>query len=424
MNEPPPAAPAPRDAPPTGRGVRIALVLVAIALVALGGWWWFRGRAPAAPAASAATSARPAKSQGMFGAPGRPRRGTADTGRPQPVAAAVAKRGDVNVVLAALGTVSPLQTVTVHPRVDGQLRSVAFTEGQMVKKGQLLARIDPTSFEVALQQVQGQLARDQAALASARQDLQRYRTLLAQDSIAAQQVDQQSAQVKQLEGTVKVDEAQVANARLQLSYTRVTAPIDGRVGLRQVDPGNMVRTSDASGIAVIAQLDPIAVLFAIPQDRLPQVMGRLRSGDKPEVAAWDQAQKTLLARGHLLTVDNQIDVATGTVKAKAEMPNPEARLFPNEFVNVRMVVDTVRDTVVVPTAAIQRATGGAVVYVVRPDDTVALRPVKTGPTEGEVTAVASGLKPGERVVTDGVDRIREGSKVEVTRPGGGKAPAQ
>jgi multidrug efflux system membrane fusion protein len=301
--------------------------------------------------------------------------------------------------------------------VDGLLQNIAFTDGQSVKPGQVLAEIDPAPFQVALEQVEGQLARDRAQLANAKVDLGRYQALLKQDSIAEQQVDQQAALVKQLEGTVKIDQAAVDNARLQLSYTRITAPIGGRLGLRQIDAGNIVRSSDANGLVVITQVQPIGVIFTIPQDVLPKVLARMRAGEKLPVEAWDRDQKQLLDRGTLVSTDNQIDVATGTVKLKAEMPNPQFKLFPNQFVNVRMVVDTLHGAVVVPSAAIQRNTQGTVVWVVGDDGTATLRPVTTGPTEGLDTAISAGLKAGERVVTDGVDRIREGAKVEVVEPG-------
>ncbi len=418
MSELPPA-PHPPGAPPSTRRWAAAAIVVAVALLAaFGAWrWWGRTSAPA----------NAAKSTGMFG--GGAKAGGARGGRfavdpnhAQPVAAAAARMGDVDIVQTALGTVTALRTVTVRPRVDGQLQSVLFTEGQLVKAGEALAQIDPVPFQVALEQAEGQLARDAATLNNARLDLERYRTLLAQDSIATQLVDQQAAQVKQLEGTVKIDQAQVDNAKLQLSYTRIAAPIGGRIGLRLVDAGNMVHGSDAGGLAVITQVDPITVVFAIPQDTLPRVLERLRAGDKPAVEAWDREQKTLLARGVLLTADNQIDVTTGTVKLKAQFPNAKLGLFPNQFVNVRMVVDTVKGAVVVPSAAIQRGSQGTVVYVVGKDSTVSLRAVKTGPTEGAITAIDSGVQAGERVVTDGVDRIREGAKVEVTQPGAAGGP--
>jgi multidrug efflux system membrane fusion protein len=396
-----------------------ALVVVAIALVAGGLWYWrSRGEAATPPAAEAARDGKAAGKATKSGKGGR----FAPLG-PQPVAAVAARRADVNVVQTALGTVSALRTVTVKPRVDGQLQEVLFTEGETVKPGEVIAQIDPVPLQVALAQAEGTLARDAAQLNNARLDLERYRKLLEQDSIAQQQVDQQAALVRQLEGTVKVSQAQVDNAKLQLSYARITAPIGGRLGLRQVDAGNMVRGSDATGIAVITQVDPISVLFTIPQDALPRVLARLDAGEKPAVEAWDREQKNLLARGTLVTADNQIDVATGTVKLKAQFPNREGKLFPNQFVNVRMVVDTLRDAVVVPSQAVQRGTQGTLVYVVRDDSTVALRPVTVGPTEGQLTAIESGLQPGERVVTDGVDRIREGAKVQVTEPGAGlRAP--
>lgn len=411
---PDPLRPAPRPRRPW---VRPLVIVIVLALVGCAAWYfWGRSGTASTPATSGASKDGKA---GKGGAGKGGRFGGGDPNRAQPVAAAAARLGDINIVQTALGTANALRTVTVKPRVDGQLQSVAFTEGQLVRQGELLAQIDPVPFQVQLSQAEGQLARDAALLNNARLDLERYRTLLAQDSIAEQQVDQQASLVKQLEGTVKVDQAQVDNAKLQLSYTRITAPISGRLGLRQVDAGNMVRGSDASGIAVITQVDPITVVFTIPQDNLPRVLARLRAGDKPAVEAWDREQKAVLARGELTSTDNQIDVATGTVKLKAQFANAEGKLFPNQFVNVRMVIDTHKGVVVVPAAAIQRATQGAVVYVVKDDSTVALRTIQAGATEGQLTEVASGLQAGERVITDGVDRIREGAKVEVTEPGGG-----
>ena len=394
------------------------VIALMIAAMALGAWYiWGRGDTPAPGAA--------ATKDGKGAGKGGGRRGGGagfDPNRAQPVQAAVAKTTDINIVQTALGTATALRTVTVKPRVDGQLQEIFFTEGQIVKQGEALAQIDPVPFQVALAQAEGQLARDAAQLNNARLDHERYKKLLEQDSIAAQQVDQQGALVRQLEGTVKVGQAQVDNAKLQLSYTRIPAPITGRLGLRQVDPGNMVRGSDAAGIAVITQVDPMGVVFTIPQDTLPRVLARLRAGEKPPVEAWDREQKVLLATGALITTDNQIDVATGTVKLKAEFPNKEFKLFPNQFVNVRMVVDVRKDVVAVPSAAIQRGAQGTIVYVVKEDSTASIRPVTTGPTEGQLIAIESGLQAGERVITDGVDRIREGAKVEVTVPGAGQRP--
>ncbi len=411
----------PPASPPSARRGRprwlLPVIIAAlVAVIAVAAWYvWGRTADPAAK-----TETADAKAKGGMGAGGKGGRfGGGAPGGIQPVAAATARIGDVNIVQTGLGTVNALRTVTVKPRVDGQLNSVSFAEGQLVGAGQTIAQIDPVPLQVQLAQAEGQLARDAAQLNNARLDLERYRTLLAQDSIATQLVDQQAAQVRQLEGTVKVDQAQVDNAKLQLSYTQITAPIAGRLGLRQVDAGNMVKGSDTNGIAVITQVDPINVLFTIPQDSLPRVLARLKAGEKPPVEIWDREQKNVLANGKLITTDNQIDVTTGTVKLKAEFPNPDGKLFPNQFVNVRMVVDTRKGVIVVPSAAIQRGSQGTVVYVVKDDNTVTLRPVQTGPTEGLATAVESGLKEGERVITDGVDRVREGAKVEVTEPGGG-----
>ena len=411
---PPPSRPTLEERP-RKRWVQPVLVLVILAVVAVGAWLAWRWTH--SPTGAATTAA--GKGGSPFGGGARKGGGrfAVDPNRAQPVTAVKARVGDVKIVQTALGTVVASRTATVRPRVDGLLQNIAFTDGQLVKPGQVLAEIDPAPFQVALDQAEGQLARDRAQLENARLDLQRYKTLLAQDSIAGQTADQQAALVKQLEGTVKIDQAQVDNARLQLSYTRITAPIGGRLGLRQVDAGNMVRGSDANGIAVITQVQPISVLFTIPQDVLPSVLKRIASGDKLPVEAWDREQKELLSRGVLVSTDNQIDVTTGTVKLKAEFPNPDGKLFPNQFVNVRMVVDTLRGATVVPSAAIQRNTQGTLVWVVRDDGTATLRPVKTGPTEGLDTAIDSGVKPGERVVTDGVDRIREGAKVEVVEPG-------
>lgn len=333
--------------------------------------------------------------------------------RVMPVVAQPAAKKDVNVYLTGLGTVIPLKTVTVRSRVDGQLMRVLFTEGQMVREGAVLAEIDPRPFQAALTQAEGQMERDQALLANARIDLERYRVLLKQDSIAKQLVDTQEALVRQYMGTVAIDAGVVDNARLQLAYSRVAAPIAGRLGLRQVDAGNIIRAGDANGLVVITALQPITVVYTIPQDNLQVVMKRAKSGERVPVDAYDRDQKLKLASGMLLTIDNQIDTATGTVKLKAQFPNDDANLFPNQFVNVRMLIDTRREVTTIPSAALQRGARGLFVYVVKEDKTVTLRDVKTGPAENDATVIEAGIEPGELVVVDGMDRLREGAKVEM-----------
>jgi len=404
-----------RGTPATARRRHRWPWLALVVALAAAGYFGYRYFAPATEQATAT---------GRPGGPGGPP-------RPTPVVAVPARTADVDVYLNGLGTVTSVRTVTVRTRVDGELVRVLFQEGQVVKAGQLLAEIDPRPFQVQLTQAEGQMLRDRALLDNARLDLDRYRTLFTQDSIAKQQVDTQEALVRQYEGAVKMDQSQIDNARLQLTYARIVAPIDGRIGLRLVDPGNIVHAGDANGLVVITQLAPISVVFPVPQDNLPAVMKRVQSGEKLPVEAWDREVKTRLASGALASVDNLVDPTTGTVKLKAQFPNDDNALFPNQFVNVRMKLDTVRDATVIPAAAVQRGAQGMFVYVVPEDQKVKLRPVKLGPADGGRLAVAEGLAPGEIVVIDGMDRLRDGAPVEVTggrpefkAPADGKAPGK
>jgi multidrug efflux system membrane fusion protein len=343
--------------------------------------------------------------------------GAAGAQRAVPVLAAPSRRGDVGVYLTGLGNVTALNSAVVKSRVDGQLLRIDFREGQTVRQGQLLAELDPRPFQVQLMQAEGQKAKDEATLQNARVDLQRYQVLMQEDSVPRQQLDSQAATVKQLEATIQSDQAQVESAKLNLTYSRITAPIGGRVGLRLVDTGNIVHASDPNGIVMVNQVQPITTLFTIPSDRLPAVLQQLHAGRQLPVEAYDREMKIKLADGSLAAVDNQIDPTTGTVRLRAVFTNESDALFPSQFVNARLLVDTLRGVVVVPSAAIQRSPNSAYVYVVRPDQAVALRNVDVQLTEGDDTVVRSGVAPGELVVVDGLDRLREGMKVSVTLPG-------
>jgi multidrug efflux system membrane fusion protein len=329
---------------------------------------------------------------------------------------------DINVIQQAIGTITASNTVVVRPRIDGELKAVHFNEGQSVRAGQLLAEMDARAFEVQLAQAEGQLARDQAQLANARNDLARYQDLVARDAIARQQLDTQAALVKQLSGSIRVAEAAVENARLMLSYTRITAPISGQAGLRLADPGNVVRAGDNTGLVVITQTQPISVVFSIPESVLPPVRARLAKQDRPRVEAWDRELRARLAAGEVVSIDNAIDVATGTIRIKAQFENRDGALFPNQFVNIRLYLNTLTQTLAAPATALQRGAAGTFVYLIDAEGLVSPRPVRPGVRDGDWIAIQAQVKPGDRVVTDGADRLRPGARVEVivprARPGG------
>lgn len=362
------------------------------------------------------------------GAPGKGARGANGQNAPTPVAAQLATiQPKFEVTLTALGTVTARSTVTVHVQVDGQLVQVAFREGQMVHAGDLLAVVDPRTYQVALDNAQATLEKDRATLANAMVDLDRYKSLLADDSIPKQQYDTQVALVQQDKAQVLADQAQVDSAKLQLSFTHVTALVSGRVGLRQVDVGNVVHASDTGGLVLLTQVEPIDVVFPIPQDQLPVIRRRLATRDRMQVDAYGSDGRTLLATGALMTTDNQVDPTTGTVKLKAEFANHDGALFPNQFVNVRLHVSQIDDALTVPTAAVQRGAPGLYAYVVQADNKVQLRPLKVGPTDGDRVQVLDGLAANERVVVDGVDKLRDGAPVEVIdasarNPGANRTP--
>ena len=372
----------------------IGLIVVLLGVGAV--WYWQTHHAPQ-------TAGR--------GAPGRGAQTAA-----QPVGAETIGTGDIRIILNELGTVTPLANVTVKTQINGQLTAVGFQEGQNVKVGDFLAQIDPRPYQVALEQAQGTLAKDQALLLQAQTDLKRYQTLARQDSISQQQADDQRFLVAQYQGAIQTDQAQIDSAKLNLIYCHIVAPVAGRVGLRQVDAGNYVQTSDANGLVVITQEQPISVIFSVTEDSLPAVMKQLHAGAKLQVEAYDRSNATLLATGTLSSVDNQINTTTGTVNMRADFPNTDETLFPNQFVNAHVLVDTLHNVVRVPVAAVQQGAPGSYVYVINQDNTVSVRPIQVGPIDGAQAQVISGLSAGDRVVTDGTDRLRDGQKVTIPPP--------
>ncbi|WP_175967386.1 MdtA/MuxA family multidrug efflux RND transporter periplasmic adaptor subunit [Burkholderia sp. BCC0322] len=411
-NEQKPTPPSKDPASPAARRPRGTLMAGALAVVVIGGllWWHPWNRTPAAGTAASGAGASAAGGAGGHRGRGGP---AAMANIAQPVQVATVTQGEMPIVLSALGTVTPLANVTVKTQLSGYLQSVSFQEGQIVKKGDVLAQIDPRPYQVALENAEGTHARDAALLATARLDLKRYQTLLSQDSIASQTVDTQASLVKQYEGAVKTDQAAIDSAKLNLTYARITAPVSGRVGLRQVDPGNYVTPGDSNGIVVITQLQPMSVIFTTSEDNLPQILKQVNAGQKLSVTAYNRNNTVPLETGSLATLDNQIDTSTGTVKLRANFDNKEGMLFPNQFVNTRLLVDVLRNATIVPTSAVLTGSIGQFVYVVKPDNTVTVRKVTIGPVDGERTSIVSGVSLGERVVTDGSDRLREGAKISI-----------
>jgi multidrug efflux system membrane fusion protein len=382
-------------AAPPRRWRALRLLLLALFVVAAAGAAWYFWLRPAPPPSA------------------RPEGGGREA---VPVAIAFVERATIPITLDALGTVTPFNTVTVRPRIAGHLTRVGFREGQVVRKGEFLAEIDPRPYEAAVKQAEGQLARNEALLRNAEIDLARYRRLVAEDSLARQQLDTQDSLVRQYRAQVKVDQAALEAARLDLSFCRIVSPIEGRVGLRLVDEGNYVQPSDTNGLVVITQIKPISVVFTIPEDELPRVAARLRSGAAMAVEAFDRSGRTLLATGRLLTIDNRIDTTTGTVRLRATFDNGDEGLFPNQFVTVRLLIETLADATLVPRAAVQRGAIGTFVFVAQPDGTAVVRQINVGTAVGDRLQVIDGLTLGEAAVVAGIDRLRDGAKVRVLEP--------
>ncbi len=405
---------------PRPRRRRTAVIISIIVVVLLGGVWWYNHRQAAQnPAAGGGGFG----GRGGGGGSGRRGGGFGGPNAPLPVSTKAAEKGDIHVYLNALGTVTPAHAATVRTQISGQLQQIAFQEGQLVHQGDLLAVIDPRPFQNTLEQAQAQLRQAQSQLHTAQLDLARYETLAKEDSIAKQQVDTTRSQVNQYEGLVQAAQAAIDTANLNLNYCHIKAPFDGRVGLRQVDTGNYVTPGDANGIVSLTQVKPITVVFTLPEDNIGPVASKLHDGEKLPVDAFDRNQTNKIASGTLATVDNQIDPSTGTFKLRAEFANEDERLFPNQFVNVRILLNTVRDAVVVPTSAIERGQQGTYVYVVTPEETATARAITLGATEGERVEVTKGLAIGDLIVTDGADKLKEGQKV-ILLHGGESAPGQ
>ena len=394
---------------------RWLFALMLLAIVAGGWWYWTHRSAPAGAAATAGLGA--GSGSGRHGGAGA-RPGFGDSAEPTPVRVATVTQGDFPVYYKALGTVTSTNTVSVRSRVAGELMKVNYEEGQVVKAGDLLAQIDPRSYQIALQQAQGTLLQNQALLKNAQIDLQRYQGLFKEDSIAKQTLDTQASLVGQYQGTIKTNEAAVNDAKLNLEFTQIRSPVTGRVGLRQLDVGNLVAANDTTALAVITQMQPITVVFTLPETELAPVLERYHSGARLTAEAWDRSDAKLQASGVLASLDNQIDITTGTLKFKARFENRDEALFPNQFVNIRLLANTLKNAVLAPSAAIQFGTDGSYVYVVGEDSKVSLRQLKLGASDGSSTVVVNGLKVGDRVVLEGTDRLREGSPVEVVNAPG------
>lgn len=383
------------DSPPPSHALRWILSLLIVAVFAVGIWYLGFREAPAAAN------------------PRGPNPTWAGTNGPPlvPVRVVAARKDALPVQLKAIGTVTPLNSVTVRSRVDGELLRIHFEEGQRVNKGDLLAEIEAAPYRILLTQAEGQFEQSKAQVEVARSDLERLKPLMERNLVATQQVEVAQALVREREGILSADRARVEDARLQLAYTRIEAPISGRLGLRQVDAGNLIRSGDAGGIVMITQTTPISVLLTVPEVDLLKVLEPIRAGEELPVEAWDRSEQVKLADGVLKTVDNQIDLATGTLRLKAEFANADDRLFPNQFVNVRLRVRTLNDAIVIPSAAVQFGSRGTYVYVIGADNTATVRDIVLGPANGDVQAVTRGLAPGEQVVLEGLDRLREGRKV-------------